>query len=1298
MPRLNSYLPKDRLLAIANGTSLPTHTNGSALFADISGFTPLTEKLTQQLGPRRGIETLTQLINTVYTALISEIEYYGGNVIGFAGDAITCWFNESDGESAARAEASAQGMQSAMQAFPELSVKIALTTGAAHRIVVGDPNIQLIDTLAGATIARLATGEHLTNSGEILLDESTENILQHPMCEWRMAETGERFAVIETKNVPVSTAPLNKTPLPLFLDKLKPWIPSAVYERENQGHGFFLTELRPAVALFIRFMGIDYDNDEQAGEKLNTIIQRSQGIAAEHEGILLQLTIGDKGSYLYICFGAVLAHEDDAQRAVHTAIRINQFLKGCEFLESHQMGLSSGVMRTGAYGSRSRQTYGALGDDVNLAARLMTKAASGEILISSRVQKMAAKEFIVEPRPSLLVKGKSEPIHIFAVTGKNRERAMRLTEPAYRLPMIGRQAELSIADEKLESAMQSKGQVIGITAEAGMGKSRLVAEIIRLARKRGFTGYGGACQSSGTNTPYLAWQPIWQAFFDLDPEMPQRKQIRLLEGEIEEHAPERVEALPLLGSLLDLPLPDNDFTRTLEPKDRKSTLEVLLEECLKSAAVETPLLIILEDLHWIDPLSNDLLETLTRISENIPVCFVLAYRPPDRVRYQMPRVENLPYFTKIEIKYLTASDAEELIRAKLAQLFPERNSVLPKILVDELTSKAQGNPFYIEEIINYIHDRGLNPYDTQAFETLELPTSLQTLILSRIDQLTEPQKITLKVASVIGRVFPFSWLYGYYPSLGEENIVKANLAELSKVDLTPLDTPDPELAYVFKHIITQEVAYETLSYATRTQLHEVLARYLEATHPDDPPLDALAFHYNHSKNLPKKREYLRRSAEAAYAVYSNTTALEYYRQALALSPERDKLNELIEMRIKSGEIFQMIGKREDAFEHYKAALDIAEENSLTEKMIECQIKIASTCREYQRSLDWLEKAYQLANQTNNMAGRCDAFNEISNIQRRLGNYESALQNSQAGLDIARQIGDRKKEGDALFFLASIYSDQGKYAESHHFFESVLAIRRELNDARRIGAVLLNWGNIYYYEGNYEIAQKHISESLNYYREIGDKRHTTIALNNLGNIFYLDDDYQKARKYYTESLTLGRELDDQYTMSIALASLGITAFQEGSLEEADACYQEGMALSRAINHKVTMALLSCYQGLLAITRGQISAARISFQEGLTVAHESDIKIYIVYNLVGYGGVYLAEGKPAHAVQLLSAASSIAGSIGLKMEPEIERPYTSALASAKDKLLEAEFISAQETGAKMGIEQAVQFTLKDAGESE
>jgi adenylate cyclase len=1297
MHRLGTYLPQDRLRALAKGESLSSHTSGSAIFADISGFTPLTEKLTRTLGPRKGVDELSRQLNAVYDALIEQVECYGGSIISFAGDSIIGWFEAADAGSSAslRAVTCAQAMQVAMQEFEELSLKVAVTTGAARRLVAGEPSIQLVDTLAGRTIARLATVERWARKGEIIVDEPTVKALEGNITvrEQRVDNSSsEIFSVLDGLAIPAGQQPLQPLEEEVSAEIVRPWLLNAVYQREYTGVVSFLTELRPAVPLFVNFSGIDYDNDADAEEKLNAFVAHAQRIITKYDGALLQLVIGDKGSYIYAVFGALTAHEDDAQRAVFTALELKQTPKQLNYIQALQTGISLGTLRVGAYGSATRRTYAALGDDVNLAARLMTTAAPDEILITGRVQIDIANAFTLEPREPIRMKGKGEPQPVFAVTSISHHRATRLPEPTYRLPMVGRQEELSIVDEKLKLALQGKGQVIGITAEAGMGKSRLVAEIIRLARKRGFVGYGGACQSSGTTTPYLVWQSIWQAFFDLDPEMPHRRQMRLLEGELEDRVPERVEALPLLGPVLDLPLPDNDFTSLLEPKDRKSALEVLLEDCLKSAVSETPVLIVLEDLHWVDPLSHDLLETLARISENLSVCFVLAYRPPDVARYHAPRVESLPYFTKIELKNLTASDAEQLIRAKLAQLFPERTGALPKALTDELTLKSQGNPFFIEELLNYLHDRGLNPYDERALESLELPASLQTLILSRIDQLTEPQKVTLKVASVIGRVFPFSWLHGYYPSLGEESAVKDHLTELSKLDLTPLDTPDPELAYLFKHIVTQEVAYESLAYATRAQLHELLARYLESIYPNDPPLEALAYHYNRSENQSKKREYLRKSGDAAQAAYSNTSALEYYKLVLALSP---KPEEAIDLHLSTGAIYQLIGERVEARKHFEEALLIATSNQIMPKIIECEIKLGNSWimhSEFSKALERLENAYDHAVQIHDTRGTCEALCELGIVHWRLTNLEKASTYLQEGHDLAQQVGDKRKQAYALTVLGQILAQSGRLAESHEIFEAGLALAREVNDKRRIAGILNNYGTTLYYEGNYEGAQKMLEEALATVREIGDKRGAALGLNNLGNIHYLKNDFATARKYYEDALKLGRESDDKYIQSIALSSLGITVFREGKLREADFYYRESLRLNQEINDKMGLALVHCYIGLLALVRAQTSNARASFTEGLTIAHQSGITSYIVYNLIGMANVLLVEGGVSRSATVLSAATTIARSIGFKIEPELQEPYDKILTTVKGRLSEEDFSSVWNDGLKITIDQAIEIALK------
>ena len=193
-----------------------------------------------------------------------------------------------------------------------------------------------------------------------------------------------------------------------------------------------------------------------------------------------------------------------------------------------------------------------------------------------------------------------------------------------------------------------------------------------------------------------------------------------------------------------------------------------------------------------------------------------------RMELEEPGLEALPHFTCLRLSELSPAQIEQALRAKLAQLYPEWRGAVPKALIERVITQSQGNPFYAEELINYLHDRDLDLRDQAILDKVELPTSLNSLVISRIDQLAASQQLTIKVSSVLGRVFRFDHLLGYYPELGEQTMVKSDLTKLSSLDLTPLDTPEPELAYLFKHLITHEVAYELLPHATRPRLHELV--------------------------------------------------------------------------------------------------------------------------------------------------------------------------------------------------------------------------------------------------------------------------------------------------------------------------------------------------------------------------------------------------------------------------------------------------------------------------------------------
>ncbi|MDP3615335.1 MAG: adenylate/guanylate cyclase domain-containing protein, partial [Rubrivivax sp.] len=300
---------------------------------------------------------------------------------------------------------------------------------------------------------------------------------------------------------------------------------------------------------------------------------------------MLELIVGDKGSYLYAAFGAALAHEDDACRALHAALALRA-LFGAESGDAAGacIGVASGTLRVGGYGSRNRQSFGAQGDAVNAAARLMMLARPGEILGSGRVRAAVAPAFALQPRPPIALKGKAEPMPVFAVLAAQRPRAGRLQARDFVLPMIGRDEVLQQLQTCLHAVRQGRGAAVFVQAEPGMGKSRLLAEGVRLALDQGFVGFGGAASGDGLREPYRLWHGVWMALLDLDPARSPRLLARAVESAVARCASGRTEAWPLLGPALGLELPHNAFTQALAPRDRKALLGALLIEALRQTA------------------------------------------------------------------------------------------------------------------------------------------------------------------------------------------------------------------------------------------------------------------------------------------------------------------------------------------------------------------------------------------------------------------------------------------------------------------------------------------------------------------------------------------------------------------------------------------------------------------------------------------------------------------------------------------------------------------------------------------
>ena len=899
---IDAYIPMDRRHAVTRGEELPDRTSGAVLFADISGFTRFNSALFQELGPQLGAEVLTQHLNHVYGVLIAEVHRYGGSVISFGGDAITCWF---DNDSGRRASAAALDMQSVMAGIESLStpsgtqypfgIKVAVTSGNARRFLVGQPNIQHIEVLAGAILDRMAAAEDQLEAGEIIVGAEVMGRFgdQAIVKEWRKDQFDEYYAVLTGLTEPVQERPWQSAP-GLDPELAKNWLLPSVHERLIRGEGEYLAELRPAVAMFIKFHGIDYDKEDDAGYKLDTFTGWVQRILAKYEGLVLNLIVGDKGSYIYCAFGARITHEDDVDRALAASLELISPPDELAYIKGIQIGITRGQMRVGAYGSPTRRTYGAQGSDVNLASRLMSLAQPGQILASRRVVDDASSRYKFSESGPTTVKGIDEPIPIYTLTSMTtRVTTDILVSTIY--PIIGREAEKLILNESLDAIRLGRSTTIILTGEAGIGKSRLVEYTLSEAQLRGINFMIALGDEVGRSSLYFAWRPVFMNLFDLDQfsglvERSEREKRRAhIINKLENAAPELTHLAPLLNEVLMSDIPENDLTKQMTGEVRADNIRIVLITLLSQVAQPAPLLLVVEDAHWLDSASWAMLHSVRH--EIHPLLLVIASRPlRDPVPAEFTELQMAPDTSHLSLDQFSADNVRSLLNQRLEV------DQLPEPIINLVYEKAEGNPFFSEELAYVLRESGFIEIDngearistrTGDLQSLDFPDTSQDIIRSRIDRLAPEEGLALKIASVIGRTFLYLLLCDIHPVEADRALLSNYLDALEHNALTRLVSPEPELTYRFRHNITHDVAYNLMLITQRRELHRSIAEWYERTNEEDLsqfyPL--LAHHWNQTDDSVKAVEFLESAGVQAVRNFANREAITFLTQALSRADE-----------------------------------------------------------------------------------------------------------------------------------------------------------------------------------------------------------------------------------------------------------------------------------------------------------------------------------------------------------------------------------------------------------------------------
>ncbi|MGJ8670090.1 MAG: AAA family ATPase [Oceanococcus sp.] len=930
--QLASFLPIDRANALAMGQDIPHESRGSILFADISGFVGLTVCLTEHHGPREGAERIAEQLNAAFEMLIAPVHARGGTVVGFSGDAISCQFRNDDGS---RAVAAAIAMRKSINDQPSVSVgtqaiklqiKCSVTQGKILRFHVGSEEYQLIDVLAGEAVVENALGSQLMLSNEILIDAATRAKLDASLQvgSEREAENRKFFAVEAYRSEPETLEGAHKLAYPDSKLTL-PWILPPLRSRLISTNRGFLAELRPVASLFLAFSGIDFDLDQAAHEKFSQVIAWVQQSVSRLGGWVVQISTGEKGDYLCVAFGAPIASGDEPQRALDAALQLRALPNEFDFISTVRIGLGYGPTWSGAYGAAARRTFGVHGRQVNLAARLMQRAEEGQILLGDGMADALRGSVSLRACGEIQLKGESRAWPIHEALGRaattQRHAAMRA-----RTPLVGREKERNILLQLLEDTTEHGfSRTVVFEGEAGIGKSRLLEELLHLASSFEVGVALGAAEPASQNTSFFAWRSLLMELAGMPegdwPGLASWIQLSL------QDEPKLQRFSGLLNQIGPLRLPEDPDLQRLSPEARYDYLQRLLVALTRHCLQARRLLLIIEDAHWLDEESWAVLLALADSEPRLMLVF--ASRPQG----DQPAAVYATLCQRADQWHcrLQALDGEA-IRSLLCHRLGV--NTLPEPLWQLILDRGQGNPYFSEELAFALRDHELisiengqlrMPGGMDAVLSVSLPDTVEGVVQSRIDRLDNAEQMTLKVASVIGRAFDFRVLYDIYPQRNDEAALQQQLQRLEALQITPIESTEPNLVYFFRHVITQEVAYARMTRAQRKPIHRELALWLEREYDaTERTIQAgeLARHWLEAGDIPRCMSYLETAGKQAQDSGSLRETVVHFKQLLILNDAHKQVAEALRIASWHEQLaltYSGLGQLENARTHAELA-------------------------------------------------------------------------------------------------------------------------------------------------------------------------------------------------------------------------------------------------------------------------------------------------------------------------------------------------------------------------------------------
>lgn len=961
---------------------------------------------------------------------------------------------------------------------------------------------------------------------------------------------------------------------------------------------------RSVTVLFVDISGYTVLSGQLEDEDLYTLIQETLGALAravyKYDGVVDKFT----GDGLMALFGAPIAHENNPELAVRAALdmqaevtRLNVDVRRRFAIELQlHVGLHAGPVVVGGVGSDMLMNYTAVGDTVNLARRLEEAAARGTIVVSEAVYQQTKALIDYAPTPPLVLKGYLQPVTGYRVLGLREAPGATRGLEGLQAPLIGRDAEFNRLKKAVTALVtQQVGQFIVITGEGGIGKSRLTQELKTLMPAAAVRVVEGQSLTYRRTVSYWTMLDAFRHYLGGTAETPDASLQAVLARRVEEVlGPAGQDALPFLELWLSLRPSDPiaaERLRFLDADRLRQQTFLAVRDLLTAEARRRPVWLILEDLHWADDASLDLLRFLL---ESVPHSPFLIYaitrslaghalgRLTERARELLGE-----RYVEINLDSLSLDQSERL----LFQLLPLAD--FPESWLDAILQRAAGIPYYLEEILRMLIDQGvvrreadrwqLAPgFDPQA---LAVPETLQALILARFDRLDQLERRVLQAASVIGRQFSLPLMAAVLAPEPEVELRRALDRLVEREFILPHPSRDE---HSFKHVLVSDAIYSTLLRRNQSELHGRVGEALEALQPGqiDQNIELLARHYAFSPRLDRALHYLILAGQKAAQAYLNEQARQDYEQALALLPQVEHtVEQALQVNMGLGDVLVFAGEYATARVQYQAALDTI---PLTQAA-----------------------AYASA--------RSDLFRRLGVAHLRQSNYDEALQAFQA----AREALAQAPAGNPVA-LARILSDVGRthfergdldaaqaaLAEGLAMVENTAALDVISSLYNRLGAVA-------YTRGDWVVAADCVRQSVDIRERIGDRAGVASSLANLGLLDIALGDLDSALEHLSRSLELKAQLGDVQGTAVVQGNLGYLHINRGELGAASEILREAERTAHQLGISYLMVQSQRLLGALYVASERWDEALQTLEECVQRAGESGTQDQLadVYRLLG-----------------------------------------------------------------------------------